>query len=251
MRFCKRRLRCGRPGRTSALALFKRIQLLWKETGTTRDGAPEPSEAKFRTLVLTVLMLVGPPLLLFVYFKTMFPGLTNPDALDYAQLGRNLSAGRGFVTSILRPLALTHGSNPLAQPDVTHGPLYPFLLALAFGMLGAKDTTVAIVSGVFYLLTIPVLYRLGVRVFSRAVGLLAALIFTFNALMLEYAASGLPITLYVFLMTCLLLVASISPRFRGTPNPERLPRSQYHARRRADGPAVSDRAAVLLGRAVY
>lgn len=208
------------------MALFKRIQLLWKETGTTRDGAPEPSEAKFRTLLLTVLMLVGPPLLLFVYFKTMFPGLTNPDALDYAQLGRNLSGGHGFVTSILRPLALTHGSNPLAQPDVTHGPLFPFLLALSFGVLGAKDTTVAIVSGLFYLLTVPVLYRLGVRVFSRAVGLLAALIFVFNALMLEYASSGLPITLYVFLMTCLLLVVFNIATVSRHADPK-LPRSQY------------------------
>ena len=34
----------------------------------------------------------------------MFPGLINGDALDFAQLGRNMSAGRGFVTFILRPL---------------------------------------------------------------------------------------------------------------------------------------------------
>ena len=171
-------------------------------------------------------MLVGPLLLLLVYYKTMFPGLTNADAMDYAQLGRNLSSGRGFVTSILRPLALTHGNNPLAQPDITHGPLYPLLLALAFGVMHVKDTTVSIVSGVFYLLTIPVIYFLGARVFDRAVGLLAALVFTVNALMLEYAASGLPITLFVFLTTLLLLaVFNIAAAQKN--NPKRVPRGQY------------------------
>ena len=42
------------------------------------------------------------------------------------------------------------------------------------------------------------------RLFSRPVGLLAALIFAANPLMLEYATSGLPIPLYTFLMTSLL-----------------------------------------------
>jgi hypothetical protein len=165
----------------------------------------EPSEARFRSWILALVLLLGPPLLLFFYYRTMFPGLTNPDALDFAQLGRNLTMGRGFSTSILRPLALSPENIPLHPPDVTHGPLYPLLLGLAFGVLGAKDTVAAGVSGIFYLLTIPVLYLLSVRLFNRAVGLITMAIFIFNALMLEYAISGLHITLYIFLTTCLLL----------------------------------------------
>lgn len=186
--------------------MLRKLRILWQDTAG--DGVTaEPSEVRFRTWLLALAMLAGPPLLLFLYTRVMFVGLTNPDALDFAQLGRNLSAGRGFVTYILRPLALTEGGgNPMAQPDVTHGPLYPFLLALAFGAFGARDGVAMAVSGLFYLVTIPVVYRLGLRVFGRAVALLTALIFTFNALMLEYAASGLHITLYVFLATALLLM---------------------------------------------
>ncbi len=165
----------------------------------------EPSEAKIRSLLRWALLLFGPIALLLLYYRIMFPGLTTPDALDYAQLGRNLSAGRGFTTYVLRPLALTHGQNPLQQPDVTHGPLFPFLLALVFGASKATDSVVAGVSGFFYLLTIPVLYQLGRRMFAPNVGMLAALVFTINGLHLEYAASGLPITLCIFLVTSLFL----------------------------------------------
>src|SRR5262249_41665743 len=126
--------------------------------------------------------------------------------IDFAQLGRNLSSGHGFSTYFLRPLALTHGNNPLRQPDLVHGPLYPLVLAIAFGILGATDNVVAHVSTFFYLLTIPAIYLLGRKLFNPTVGLAATLIFTFNSLMLEYAISGLHITLYLFLMTCLLLV---------------------------------------------
>lgn len=185
---------------------FNRLKLLWQDAGAGKAaGLEEPSEARFRAWVLAIAAIVGPPLLFILYYKTMFPGLTNSDALDFAQLGRNLSSGHGFTTLILRPLALTHGTNPLHQPDVTHGPLYPLILAVAFAALGAKDSVAAWVSGLFYLLTIPVLYRLGMRMFGRGAALAATLIFTFNALLLEYAASGLDITLYIFLTTCLLL----------------------------------------------
>jgi 4-amino-4-deoxy-L-arabinose transferase-like glycosyltransferase len=170
----------------------------------TGDGTPAP--AGLPTVLLTLAMLAAPPLLLFAYFQVMFSGLTHFEALDFAQLGRNLSSGRGFSTLVLRPLALEHGSNPLYQPETVHGPLYPLLLALAIGAAGAKDWVVAAVSGLFYVLTIPVLYRLGARAFNRPVGTVAALIFATNALLLEYAASGLHITLYVFLATTLMLV---------------------------------------------
>ncbi|HEY3282876.1 MAG TPA: glycosyltransferase family 39 protein [Armatimonadota bacterium] len=181
------------------------------DISTNRSQAPsegviaEPSEARVRALLLGLLMVAGPPLLLILYARTMFPGLTNSDALDFAQLGRNLASGHGFVTNILRPLAITSSANVQHLPDVTHGPLYPLMLALAFGALGAKDAVAAGVSSLFYLLTIPVVYRLGLRAFGRTVGIVAALIFTVNALMLEYALSGLHATLYIFLTTCLFL----------------------------------------------
>lgn len=182
------------------------------ETQSTQDANGQKAErepvrsarsaAKWQ---LPLLLIVLPVVLLAIYFKTAYVGLVHNDALDYAQVGHNISAGRGMVTYVLRPLALTHGTNILRQPDMTHGPLYPFLLALAFGARGASDTVAAGVSSLFYLLTVPLLYVLGLRVFNRTVGLIAAVAFAGSSLMLKYALSGLPVTLNAFLVTTLFL----------------------------------------------
>ena len=171
------------------------------------DGVtPEPAEVRLRTILLAVFLIVGPPILLALYLRSMYGGLMNTDALDFAQLGRNISAGRGFTTYLLRPLTIDETLSPIRQPDATHSPLYPFLLALAFGVAGARDIVVIAVSGLFYILTIPATYFLGLRMFNRTIGVFAALVYIFNALILEYAAAGLHVTLYIFLMTCALLV---------------------------------------------
>lgn len=173
---------------------------------TRAENSSATSPFAPRNWLLPLLLIVAPLLMLVIYSRAMFPGLTNADALDFAQVGRNISAGRGMVTYVLHPLALTHGTSALRQPDVIHGPLFPFLLALAFGAVGAKDSVASAVSGLFYLMTVPLVYILGARVFNRSVGLITAAAFAFSSLMLEYAISGLHITLYTFLVTALFLV---------------------------------------------
>lgn len=171
-------------------------------------GAPSLAQGEgfFSNAIIAIGLFAIPLLLLVVYYKLMFVGLTNNNAMDFAQLGKNLSDGKGFTTYYLRPLGLTHGDNILNQPDVINSPLYPFILGLAFGARGATDATAAQISGLFYLLTVPVLYFLACRLFSRKVALIAVAIYAANPLMLEYATSGLPITLQTFLTTSLLLL---------------------------------------------
>jgi thioesterase domain-containing protein len=41
----------------------------------------------------------------------------------------DLSAGRGFMTNVIRPLALTHGTHPL----------FPIFLAQSFGAVGLNE----------------------------------------------------------------------------------------------------------------
>jgi 4-amino-4-deoxy-L-arabinose transferase-like glycosyltransferase len=166
----------------------------------------EPAEDRPRGLVRTAAILLISLVVLCLYLHFRYTGLQDANALDMAQIGRNLISGRGFVTYVLRPLALTHGANPLHQPDVTHGPLYPFLLAIAFGLFGSRDIIVVGLSGLFYLLSVLVLYLLGTRLFNRTVGGIAALAFALNGLMLGHAISGGAITLHAFVSTSLLLV---------------------------------------------
>ena len=183
-----------------------------EETTVPFDGGADNSEQPlvgrrnpYRWLTPVCLILI--PLLIFtLYFKVMSVGLTNPDAMDFAQVARNLGAGRGFTTYILRPLALEGKINPARLPDMTHGPLYPFLLAISFAALGAKDTVAVGMSGIFYLLTVPLVYLFGKRLFNTVVAIGAASLFALNPLVLDYAVSGLHITLYIFLITGLFYV---------------------------------------------
>jgi 4-amino-4-deoxy-L-arabinose transferase-like glycosyltransferase len=171
----------------------------------TGERTGDVAEAKVRRILLYIVAVFGPILLLVFYHDALFPGLTNPDALDFAQVGRNIAAGRGFTTYLLRPLALMHGNNPLNQPDTVHGPLFSFCLAIAFSAFGATDRVASSVSGLFFVLTVPLVYLLGKRVFSERIGAVVALVFALSALSLDYATSGLHITLCIFLTTALLL----------------------------------------------
>ena len=170
------------------------------QAGNT-SGRAKQNQAWLPVVLLTLLAA----LVLWLYDGHMVSGLIRADAMDYAQLGRNLINGHGLTTYILRPLALTHGANAAAQPDMTHGPLYPFLIALAFGISGVKDSVVQAVSGLCLVLTVPLLILLGQRLFNRTVGLLGAAVLLFNPAMLQYASEGSSVPLIVFLATCLFL----------------------------------------------
>ena len=195
----------------------------------SNDGSDNLTEKRSHAGIAVLLLILGAALLLWIYNGHMVSGLVRADAMDYAQLGRNLLNGHGLTTYILRPLALTHGSNAMAQPDVTHGPLYPLLIALAFGVLGVKDGTVQAVSGLFFILTVPMLIFLGQRLFNRTVGILGAVVFMFNPAMLEYAAEATTVPLFVFLATCLFFAldrvaakahtAAVEATIRSSPAP--------------------------------
>lgn len=178
----------------------------YEPQGSEAEAPFERDDAWPPTWLTVGMVAILPVLLVAVYYRQLFMGLTHGDALDFAQLGRNVMEGRGFVTYILRPLVLSGGGDPFQQPEVTHGPFYPFLLAAWFGALSARDSSVAALSALFYVLTVPVIYLLGARTFNRGVGVVSAVIFATNKQVLEYAISGLHLTLCLFLTTLLFLV---------------------------------------------
>jgi len=93
-------------------------------------------------IVQAGLALLTVLLILLLFTATQFRGLDSPEAMDYAQLGRNLLVHKRFVTQNIRPLSLAHFRQRTGQvraqverhPDVFHPPLYPALLALGFGI---------------------------------------------------------------------------------------------------------------------
>ncbi len=94
-------------------------------------------------------LVVGIVTLAFLYDLRAYRNLATPEAMDAAQLARNISEGKGYKTLFLRPFSLdlvqrheaaSHaGDGPnaptdlarikTAHPDISNPPVYPLLLA--------------------------------------------------------------------------------------------------------------------------
>jgi len=96
------------------------------------------------------LLALGFALLAFIYNQRAYRNMATPDAMDSAQLARNIASGKGFTTRFIRPLGIYLYTNahperlapsstnqsaydPAAlksgHPDMANPPLYPLLLA--------------------------------------------------------------------------------------------------------------------------
>ncbi|MBI5397487.1 MAG: hypothetical protein HZA91_19485 [Verrucomicrobia bacterium] len=105
--------------------------------------SPEEHPALRETLVATgraVLLMLVAALLLLGYGVWQFNGLKHADAMDQAQIGRNLARGEGFTTYFIRPLSIwkttqhagVDAKRLFRHSDLVYPPLYPALIGALF-----------------------------------------------------------------------------------------------------------------------
>ena len=130
-----------------------------------------------------------------LYFRVQPHWLADPDAQDYAQLGRQLVMGRGPVTAFMPWNALEflsgRGADLGAWPNVTRFPLMPALMALAFGLFGANDEAVHLPALLGYALAACGAGLLGLRVYGAWPGLAAGLATAMLPMSVNYSLTGL------------------------------------------------------------
>ncbi|HOX01654.1 MAG TPA: glycosyltransferase family 39 protein [Candidatus Paceibacterota bacterium] len=156
---------------------------------------------------------------------------TAPEAMDTAQLARNLAEGRGFTTLFVRPLSLhlvqSHLQRPDAllrdgHPDLAHPPLYPLMLAAlmkAAPMPAAVppdrkfdrypgDFRIAWFNQFWFLAGVALVFRLGRKLFNPSVAWLAAGLMLGSDVFWRFSVSGLSTSFLValFLVLALALV---------------------------------------------
>jgi 4-amino-4-deoxy-L-arabinose transferase-like glycosyltransferase len=184
-------------------------------------------------------------ILLVLYPSMQFQGLTHPEAMEYAQLGRNLMTQGQFVTQCIRPSTLWYLSRSVSdakhpappasladrQPDVLHPPLYPVILAGVFKASGTTFTLgrgsfvfpaeklIAAVNILFTTLTGLMVFLLGRRLFDRRLAVLALTVYFLSDKVLDMSISGLGIPLATFLCiaACYLAVVAASNRQENAP----------------------------------
>jgi hypothetical protein len=194
------------------------------------------SGARVISAALVFFSMVG---LAVWYDLAAFKNLSTIEGMDAAQLGRNISEGRGFTTQFVRPLSIhlikkhrADGDALLAErhPDLANAPLYPLLLAgalkvMPFGYpdLGevkqfsfyVPDLWIAGVNQFLFFLAVWMVFRLGRRLFDEPVGWVAAGVFAGSELFWRFSTSGQSTILLVVIFLALVEVLSrIEPQTR-------------------------------------
>ena len=179
-----------------------------------------------RIRALVLLLLLGS--LGLVYNLNLTQNFTSPEAMDSAQLARNLSEGRGYTTRFIRPLSVDilrqHGAISdeaprAALPDITNPPLYPLLLAGWMKVLPFEfeidpqkasefkryqpEFLIWMFNQALFFVVLIQLFRLGEKLFESPVAWCAALLFLGTELYWKFSTSGLPVMLLLFLFLAL------------------------------------------------
>lgn len=195
-----------------------------------------PFESKIQDIVYNVDVGIGQRLvklflfisgvLLVMTFYTASEGrygLRSAEAMDLAQIGRNLSFGRGFTTQCVRPASMwyliehtrEHDPRISRHPDILHPPLYPLALAAGFRTMESLFTrsgdtiiyppekyVIIPIGHVFTLLTGLLVYLIGLRLFDTRVALFGVILYFLSDAVWRVSVSGLAIsmaTLFVML----------------------------------------------------
>lgn len=155
------------------------------------------------------------------------------EAMDSAQLARNLADGKGYSTSFVRPFSIAlieaHRGGGVSpdllkdpHPDISNPPVYPVITAALLKLMPV-DWTIAsarfwrfqpewFIGGFNQLLffgAMVLVFRLSARLFDRAVGYLAIVLMALTELYWEFTTSGLS-TLFLMVLFLWLVDVLIS-----------------------------------------
>lgn len=155
----------------------------------------------------------------------MFRGLASPQAMDQAQIAREIARGNGFTTKMIRPVAYNQAQQAQSRTvplmgfeDTYHSPLNPLLNAAVLKLIGADDSdawqmnenevvypldrVIATVCTLFFLMAIGVNYLLISRIFDAKIAGVCAILMLFCETFWDYSLSGLPQMLMLLLFSC-------------------------------------------------
>lgn len=187
-------------------------------------------------IILRLLLAVSVLLLCFTQLFFTFKGLNSPDAMNQAQIGRQIARGEGYTTKSLTPFDIRIRSKISADsPDFDHyttteyAPLHPLVLATAIRATGYHnfeekrmtkdlemvydgDRVIAGVSSVFFVAALILSYILFRNLFDEILAASVVLLMGFSKLLLNYAVSGLaqPMLMCLFLCAAGCICAAIS-----------------------------------------
>ncbi|MDD5520350.1 MAG: glycosyltransferase family 39 protein [Kiritimatiellae bacterium] len=170
-----------------------------------------------KILIWLILLFI----ILGLYFFTQFRGLKDAESMEYAQLARNMSTGKGYITSCIRPSDIWYfKQNPgdvfsaVNCQDIRNPPFFPAVLSLGFKLIRPSfdfkfdsrifepETKVIIPVCIFFTIVTGLLvYLTALQLFNKQVAGISTMIFFLSKSVLDDSISGLPDSLMAFLAT--------------------------------------------------
>ncbi|MBI5387825.1 MAG: hypothetical protein HZA90_24450 [Verrucomicrobia bacterium] len=174
--------------------------------------------------VLIVVVAVGA-----LYDTLVYRNFANREAMDMAQLGRNLAQGKGYTTLYVRPFSMfllqQHRNDHSPElktdhPDITNPPVYPYLLAGLFKALPAKyfttaekgftiyipDMAVAFLNQFLLLIGGILLFFLAEKLFDTTIAWITAILYAGTEVFWHFSVAGLSTMLLIVLLLALAWV---------------------------------------------
>ena len=167
-----------------------------------------------------------------LYNYRAFQHFSHPEAMDTAQIARNLAEGKGYTTEFVRPASLfylnkktkdVHLDKP--HPDLSNAPLYPWLLSwwmrvgFAFDIEDAEAFTsyqpeerIGWFNQFWLILAVLAVWLLARRMFDEFVAWITAALLAGTDLVWGYSISGLSTCLLLFLAVALAHVLTAMER---------------------------------------
>ncbi len=179
------------------------------------------AESWWRILAQISILVLVPIGLIVLTMAVKFQGLQSPAAWESAQLARNLAAGNGFVTSAMRPAALSAQATLNNSPDLWSAPGQAVLQALAFYLTTPSDRVAAFTGLIIWLVSVWLTFIVARRWFGGRAAALAVIFYASNPVIIKLAMTGLPYALATvfILLACWLAVPRLATNAGTTPQP--------------------------------
>jgi len=187
-----------------------------------------------------VAAVLGLAALVTVYDLRAYRNFSTPEAMDAAQLARNLAGGNGFTTDFIRPFSLhlqDRATGPADRPggdaapikgrhpDLSNPPLYPLALAglmkvfpFDYGIPSGSnfifqryqpEVWIGLFNQFLFLVALILVFRLARRLFDAGVAWVTVLVLAGTELFWKLSVSGLStmllLVIFLGLVSCLVI----------------------------------------------
>src|SRR5438093_2517360 len=190
-------------------------------------------------LVRVLLAILALLAMAALYDLREYKNFSTAEAMDSAQLARNIADGKGFTTLFIRPLSIhlveqrqievARRTNDFAllksgHPDLANPPVYPTLLAGLMKVLPFQweikagipfsryqpEVLIAFFNQALFVMAIVLVFRLARRLFDAYVAWTSALVLAGTDLFWRFSVSGLStmllVVIFLGLFWCLVLM---------------------------------------------